>query len=60
MIKVAGGLALVLVVKTVLKAPLLALCDGHDAAHAIRYFLVVLVAGCLWPMTFRFFEKYAK
>ena len=59
-IKVAGGLALVLVVKTVLKAPLLTLCDGHDAAHAIRYFLVVLVAGCLWPMTFRFFEKYAK
>lgn len=59
-IKVAGGLALVLVVKTVLKAPLLTLCDGHDAAHAIRYFLVVLVAGCLWPMTFRFFEKYTK
>ncbi len=59
-IKVAGGLALVLVVKTVLKAPLLAFCGGHDAAHALRYFLVVLVAGCLWPMTFRFFEKYAK
>ncbi len=60
LIKVLGGLALVLVVKTLLKAPLLALCGGHDAAHAIRYFLVVLVAGCLWPMTFRFFEKYAK
>ena len=60
LIKLEGGLALVLVVKTLLKAPLLALCGGHDAAHAIRYFLVVLVAGCLWPMTFRFFEKYAK
>ena len=60
LIKLAGGLALVLVVKTLLKAPLLTLCGGHDAAHAIRYFLVVLVAGCLWPMTFRFFEKYAK
>lgn len=60
LIKLVGGLALVLVVKTLLKAPLLTLCGGHDAAHAIRYFVVVLVAGCLWPMTFRFFEKYAK
>lgn len=59
-IKVLGGLAVVLVVKTLLKAPLLALCGGHEVSHAIRYFLVVLVAGCLWPMTFRFFEKYAK
>lgn len=60
LIKLVGGLALVLVVKTLLKAPLLALCGGHAAAYALRYFLVVLVAGCLWPMTFRFFEKYAK
>ena len=59
-VKLAGGVALVLAVKTLLKAPLLAFCGGHDAAHALRYFLVVLVAGCLWPMTFRFFEKYAK
>lgn len=60
LVKLAGGIALVLAVKALLKAPLLALCGGHDAAHAIRYFLVVLVAGCLWPMTFRCFEKYAK
>ena len=59
-VKLAGGVALVLAVKTLLKAPLLAFCGGHDAAHALRYFLVVLVAGCLWPLTFRFFEKYAK
>ena len=59
-VKLAGGVALVLAVKTLLKAPLLAFCGGHDAAHALRYFLVVLVAGCLWPMTFRFFEKYAR
>ncbi len=54
-VKLAGGLALVAAVKAVLKAPLLALCAGHPAAHAIRYFAVVLAAGCLWPMTFRFF-----
>ena len=57
-IKLVGGLVLVVLVKSLLKAPLLALCGGHEAAHAIRYFLMVLVAGCLWPMTFRFFERY--
>ncbi len=60
LIKLAGGLALVMLVKTLLKAPLLSLCGGHAAAHAIRYFLVVLVAGGVWPMSFRFFEQYAK
>ena len=59
-IKLAGGLALVVLVKTVLKAPLLSLCGGHEAAHAIRYFLMVLAAGGLWPMSFRFFERYAR
>lgn len=59
LIKLLGGLALVALVKTLLKAPLLALCGGCEAAHAIRYFLVVLTAGILWPMTFRFFERYA-
>ena len=47
-------------VKSLLKNPLLALCGGHEAAHAIRYFLMVLVAGCLWPITFRFFERYSR
>lgn len=57
-VKLAGGLALVVLVRSLLKAPLLALCGGHEIAHAIRYFLMVLTAGCLWPMTFRFFERY--
>lgn len=60
LVKLVVGIGLTLAVKELLKAPLLAFCGGHDAAHALRYFLVVLVAGCLWPMTFRFFEKYAK
>lgn len=57
-VKLAGGLALVLLVRVALKAPLTALCGGHQIASAIRYFLMVLVAGCVWPMTFRFFERY--
>lgn len=57
--KLVIGLALVVLVRTLLKAPLLALCGGHEAANAVRYFLMVLVAGALWPLTFRFFERYA-
>ena len=57
-IKLVGGLALAVAVKAVLKAPLLALCGGHNVAHAIRYFALVLVAGALWPMTFRFYERF--
>lgn len=59
-VKLAAGLVLVVLVRSLLKAPLLALCGGHAAAHAIRYFLMVLVAGGLWPMTFRFFERYCR
>lgn len=59
-VKLIGGLILVVLVRSLLKAPLLALCGGHEAAHAIRYFFMVLVAGGIWPMTFRFFEKYAQ
>ena len=60
LVKLAGGLALVVLVKTVLKAPLLSLCGGHQAAHALRYCAMVLAAGAAWPATFRFFERYAR
>jgi len=60
LVKVAGGLALTLAVKAVLKAPLLSLLGGHHAADAIRYFMVVLTAGGLWPWTFRFFGSREK
>lgn len=59
-VKLIGGLLLVVLVRSLLKTPLLALFNGHDAAHAVRYFLMVLAAGCLWPMTFRFFERYSR
>lgn len=59
LVKLLGGLLLVLLVKTLLKEPLLFLCGGSGAAHAIRYFLIVLTAGIAWPMTFPFFARYA-
>ena len=58
-VKLAAGLALVVLVKSLLKAPLLSLFGGHDAANALRYFIMVLVAGAVWPLTFRFFERQA-
>ena len=56
-LKVAFGLAAVLAVKEGLRSPLDALFAGHLAARAVRYFLIVLVAGGVWPLTFRWFSK---
>lgn len=59
-VKLVGGLVLTVLVKSLLKAPLLTLFDGHDIANAIRYFLMVIVAGGLWPMTFRIYERFER
>lgn len=56
-IKVIGGLAIILLAKELLRAPLDALFDGHLIARSLRYFIMVIVGGALWPMTFRFFAK---
>ncbi len=56
-LKVALGLGAVVAVQTLLKAPLLWLFGGHNAGNAVRYFLMTLVGGALWPMTFKFFGK---
>ena len=55
-IKVAAGLGIVLAVKSGLKAPLEAVF-GVLAGRAVRYYLIVIVAGVLWPMTFKWFAK---
>jgi len=60
LIKLVLGLALLVGVKSLLKAPLLALFGGHDLANLIRYFLMVVVAGCIWPATFRIYEKHVR
>ena len=59
-IKVVIGLALALAVKEGLKAPLEALFAGHYLARGIRYFLLVIVAGILWPLSFPWFAKLGK
>lgn len=57
LLKLALGLAVVLGIKSGLKPVLNLLLDGHGIAHAIRYFATVLAAGCLWPLTFKWFAK---
>ena len=59
-IKAIGGIAVVLAVKELLRAPLDALFGGHLAARGLRYLLMVVVGGILWPMTFRFFSRLGK
>ena len=58
-LKVIGGLVLVLAVKEGLRAPLNALL-GEYPGRALRYFLMVLAAGILWPLTFRWFASLGK
>ena len=59
-LKTVGGILLVLATKELLRAPLDALFGGHLAARSVRYFLIVVVGGILWPMTFKFFAKLGK
>lgn len=59
-IKVVVGLGITLGIKSGLKAPLLALCGGHAVAHGIRYFITIVFAGIIWPLTFKWFSKLGK
>ena len=56
-IKIVGGLALVLAVKELLRAPLEALLPANTWARMLRYFLMVIMAGAIWPATFKYFAK---
>jgi len=51
-LKVVVGLLLVLAVKEGLRAPLEALFNGSLNARALRYFLIVVMAGVVWPQSF--------
>jgi len=57
LIKIAGGLVLVLAVKELLRAPLAAILPENTWARMLRYFLMVVTAGTLWPITFKYFSK---
>ncbi len=52
-VKCLFGLLAVLILRHVLKGPLLALFGGHPAADGARYFILCYIAAGVWPMTFK-------
>jgi membrane-associated phospholipid phosphatase len=56
-LKLVLGLALVVGLRVVLKAPMYAVFGEGGVADAARYFLVVLFAAAVWPMSFRFLAR---
>lgn len=55
-IKIVVGLLLVLAVKEGLRAPLELIMPVYPA-RAVRYFLIVVMAGAVWPMSFARLSK---
>lgn len=58
-LKLAVGAGLVILIKSLLKAPLLSLFGGHHIADAVRYFLMFAIAGGVCPLFFPYFTKFA-
>ena len=56
-VKIVIGLLLVLAIKSGLKEPLNALFGSEYIGRAVRYFLMVIMAGIIWPLSFRLFAK---
>lgn len=59
-LKAVLGLAVVLAVKAGTKGILNAIFGDEMIARAVRYCLVVLTAGIVWPLTFKWFSKLGK
>ncbi len=56
-LKFLSGLIPLLGIKEGLRMPLSALFDESYLADGVRYLLIVLFAGCVWPLTFKWFAK---
>ena len=55
-----GFLVLLLAIKSAGKAVLYPLLGAGGFADGLRYFLMVVFAGCLWPRTFPFWSRVGK
>ncbi len=58
-IKCVGGFAILLAIKSGLKAPLNSIMP-EMIGNAVRYFLLVIFAGAVWPLTFKPLAKLGK
>lgn len=59
-LKLGLGLVLLLAIKSAGKAVLYPLLGAGGFADGLRYFLMVVFAGCLWPRTFPFWSRVGK
>lgn len=57
-IKMAGGILIVLALQSGLKFPLTAFFGEAVWCHGIRYFIMMLFAGTVWPMTFKLYNRH--
>lgn len=55
-IKLVLGLGLVFAIKAGLSTPLTNLFGNPNIARVVRYFLIVIFAGSVWPLTFKYFS----
>ena len=59
-LKLIIGVIPLLAIKEGLRAPLNAIFSGSYLADGVRYLLLVLFVGCIWPLTFKWFAKIGK
>ena len=58
-LKVILGIIPILAVKEGLRG-IFASAFGENLGGGIRYFFIIIVAGILWPLTFKYFSKLGK
>ena len=51
-VKLIAGFALLMGIRAALKTPLRALFAGSYFSDCVRYLIMVVFAGCVWPLTF--------
>ncbi len=56
-LKVVLGAGLIFLIKSVLKQPLYMIIPDKFIADGVRYFIIATFGGCVWPLTFRLFNK---
>ncbi len=56
-VKYALGLLILLGIKEGMRVPLGLIFGGSFIADGVRYLLIVIFAGCIWPLTFKWFSK---
>ena len=56
-VKTVSGLLIIFSIKTFLKQPMYFVFGENAVADGVRYFLMVIFAGAVWPLTFKFFKR---